>query len=74
MSSFREIKDASLRPSEAVSKNETHGGHIVNGRTVSYKTGTGPAWNGGLMAATPIQHTDGKNDGKDIGRGKIITY
>ena len=73
MSTFREIKDASLRPSRVVSRNAQHDGHIVNGRTVTHAIG-GPAWNDGLLAATPVQHTDGKNDGKDIGRGKVITY
>jgi len=73
MSSFREIKDASLRPSKAVSRKETHGGAITNGRTVTHTIG-GPAWNEGLKNATPVQHTNNKNDGKDIGRPKVITW
>jgi hypothetical protein len=28
----------------------------------------------GVAAGTPVQHTDGKTDGKDIGRPKPITY
>jgi hypothetical protein len=28
----------------------------------------------GVEAATPVQHSPGKNDGKNIGRGKPITY
>jgi len=72
MTSFREIKDRSLQP-EATSRNAPHGGHIVNGRTVTHKTG-GPAWNDGLKAATPVQHTNNKNDGPDIGRPRVITY
>jgi hypothetical protein len=34
----------------------------------------GPAWNEGLKAGTPVQHRDGKSDGKDIGRGKVVTF
>jgi hypothetical protein len=73
MTSFREIKDESLRPSKAVSRNAEHGGHVVNGRTTTHPDG-GPAWLTGLKAATPVQHTDGKNDGKDIGRPRVVTY
>jgi len=35
---------------------------------------SGPAWHEGLRNGTQVQHTDGKMDGKDIGRGKPITY
>ncbi len=35
---------------------------------------SGPAWKEGLRSGTQVQHTDGKNDGKDIGRPKPITY
>jgi len=35
---------------------------------------SGPAWNEGLKNGTKVQHTDGKLDGKNIGRGKPITY
>jgi hypothetical protein len=35
---------------------------------------SGPAWNEGLKAGTPVQHTNGKMDGASIGRGKPITY
>jgi hypothetical protein len=34
----------------------------------------GPAWKGGLNAGTQPQHSDGKSDGKNIGRGKVITF
>jgi hypothetical protein len=34
----------------------------------------GPAWNEGRRNGTQVQHSDGKDDGKDIGRGKPITY
>ncbi len=34
----------------------------------------GPAWKEGLRSGTQVQHDDGKNDGKDIGRPKPITY
>jgi hypothetical protein len=34
----------------------------------------GPAWNGGLNAGTQVQHSDGKSDGKDIGRGRVVTF
>jgi hypothetical protein len=34
----------------------------------------GAAWKGGLNAGTQVQHADGKSDGKNIGRGKVITF
>lgn len=34
----------------------------------------GPAWKEGLNAGTQPQHADGKNDGKNIGRGKVVTF
>lgn len=34
----------------------------------------GPAWNTGLKAGTQVQHSDGKTDGKNIGRGKVVTF
>jgi hypothetical protein len=35
---------------------------------------SGPAWDEGLKAGTQIQHADGKSDGKNIGRGKVVTF
>jgi hypothetical protein len=34
----------------------------------------GPTWKDGLNAGTPVQHSDGKQDGKNIGRGKVVTF
>jgi hypothetical protein len=34
----------------------------------------GPGWIESEKNKTPVQHTDGKKDGKDIGRGRPITY
>ena len=34
----------------------------------------GPAWKEGLNAGTQVSHRDGKSDGKDIGRGKVVTF
>lgn len=35
---------------------------------------SGPAWEEGKRSGTQVQNTPGKNDTKDIGRGKPITY
>jgi hypothetical protein len=32
-----------------------------------------PGWRESAKHKTPVQHTDGKQDGKDIGRGPVIT-
>jgi hypothetical protein len=40
-----------------------HGGGVKNG----------PAWDGMMKAITPVQHSDGKGDGRNIGRGAPIT-
>lgn len=34
----------------------------------------GPAYQEGLKAGTQVQHSDGKSDGKDIGRGRVVTF
>lgn len=34
----------------------------------------GPSFEGSRHAGTQVQHTDGKKDGKDIGRPKAVTY
>lgn len=34
----------------------------------------GPTWKEGLKNGTQVQHSDGKSDGKNIGRPKPITY
>jgi hypothetical protein len=70
MSNFRQIKDTLPYSEKAAPHYE---GFTINGFTPTHKTG-GPAWNEGLRNATPVQHTNNKNDGKDIGRGKVITY
>lgn len=36
--------------------------------------GNPPGWTESAKHKTPVQHTDGKTDGPDIGRGKPITY
>lgn len=34
----------------------------------------GPAYKEGIKNGTQVQHTDGKGDGKDIGRGRVVTF
>ncbi len=34
----------------------------------------GPAFQEGLRAGTQVSHTDGKSDGKNIGRGRVVTF
>ena len=49
----------------------------TGGRVVKRASGgavSGPAWKEGLRSGTQVQHSDGKNDGKNLGRGKPITY
>ena len=36
--------------------------------------GVGPGWATSEKWKTPVQHSPGKNDGKDLGRGRPITY
>jgi hypothetical protein len=40
----------------------------------SPKLKSGPAWEDGLRNCTPVQHSPGKNDLDQVGRGKPITY
>lgn len=69
LTNFRTIKDSAAPP---VHPRQIMG-REVNGITPTHKTG-GPAWLTGVKAATPVQHTNNKGDGKDIGRGKVMTY
>ena len=48
------------------------------GATTEYAKGgavkSGPAWEEGLKNGTQVQHDDGKSDGKNIGRGRVVTF
>lgn len=51
----------------------------ANGGRATYKKGGrvndgSPVFNESMKAGTQISHSPGKNDGKDLGRGKPITY
>lgn len=35
---------------------------------------SGPTWDEGLKNGTPVQHSNGKDDGKNIGRGRVVTF
>lgn len=52
------------------------GMHRSGGRAYASggKVKNGPAYDEGRRNGTQVQHSDGKNDGKDLGRGKPITY
>jgi hypothetical protein len=49
----------------------SHGGRAAYAKGGAVKNG--PAWDGMMKAITPVQHSDGKGDGKNIGRGAPIT-
>lgn len=68
LTNFRTLKEQIGPPVKVPMPKET-----INGYTPTHRTG-GPAWLTGLKAGTPVQHTNNKGDGKDIGRGKVITY
>ena len=53
-----------MPPRKAGGRAFKHGGRVADG----------PAWKDGLRDGTQVQHTDGKMDGKNIGRGRVITY
>jgi len=45
----------------------------VNGVYPTPGKGT-PVWRSSVKDGTPVQHAGNKDDGKDIGRGKVVTY
>lgn len=47
---------------------------VAPGKKAGGRVNDGAAWKEGLKNGTQVQHTDGKNDGKDIYRAKQITY
>lgn len=67
MNDFASIRNATRKVPKPVEQ------VFINGRSLTHAT-SGPAFNDGIKAATPIRHTDNKNDGKDIGRPRVITY
>lgn len=69
LTNFRTIKDSAAPPVKVPERIHRE----INGFTPTHRTG-GPAWLTGLKSATPVQHTNNKGDGKDIGRGKVFSY
>lgn len=50
--------------------------HRNGGRTYA-KGGavkSGPTWEEGLKNGTPVQHSNNKDDGANIGRGRVVTF
>ncbi len=80
MSNLRRLKDtltADGRIGLVASGNPAvlHSAHApidINGRTPTNKASK--VWRDGVNAATPVQHHDGKKDGKDIGRPRVVTW
>jgi hypothetical protein len=46
----------------------------ATGKERGPKLKSGPAWEEGLKNCTPVRHSPGKSDGKELGRGRPITY
>lgn len=48
----------------------------AGGRTYARGGGikSGPTWEEGKKNGTPVQHTNNKGDGKNIGRGRVVTF
>jgi hypothetical protein len=84
--SFAAIKVAanSSMPVPPVGSNHSRVGLVASGnpdvlaeavgKTRGSKLKSGPAWEEGVRNGTQVQHTPGKKDLQELGRGKPITY
>jgi hypothetical protein len=72
------ISSGTADPSEPVGKmKRVMSGHPMIAKPQRARGGSvkdGPAWKDGNRNGTQVQHADGKSDGANIGRGRVVTF
>lgn len=54
--------------------NPAFSGPIAPGPNENKPLQSGPGWIESMRNKTPVQHSPNKQDGKNIGRGRVVTY